>query len=123
MPPVRNGETGSLWVVDLSDPIGHEQGYRRPALIVSDRRMNHFRLTMICPLTRTRRDWPVHIEVSPGAETGLRDTSYIQVEQLRTLSHERLVVRLGSVDAVTLLRVQAVLGTLLALPVAPAPGS
>ncbi|MDQ3421847.1 MAG: type II toxin-antitoxin system PemK/MazF family toxin, partial [Actinomycetota bacterium] len=45
---------GEIWLVDFGTPIGHEQGYRRPAMIVSADRMNTSKagLVIVVPLTR-----------------------------------------------------------------------
>lgn len=83
-------------MVDFGDPIGHEQGYRRPALVVSADRLNTSRaeLVVVLPLTRTRRDLPAHIEIGPGP-CGLAETSYAKTEDIKSVSTRRLIRRLG----------------------------
>lgn len=115
MTPGKQPQPGAIWTVDFGNPIGHEQGFRRPALVLSDRRLNTFNLVMVCPLTSTRRDWPVHIKVAPGA-SGLSKINYVQTEQLRTISHDRLIASLGAINDSTLLQVQRLIATLLDLP-------
>ncbi len=46
---------GEIWLVDFGTPIGHEQGYQLPAMIVSADRMNTSTagLVIVVPLTRT----------------------------------------------------------------------
>jgi mRNA-degrading endonuclease toxin of MazEF toxin-antitoxin module len=58
------------------------------------------------------RPVPTVIEVE-GA--GLDRTSYIQVDQIRTVSQKRLTRRLGAVDGVTMIRIERVLARLLGL--------
>jgi mRNA interferase MazF len=111
--PPRRGE---LWFVDFGDPIGHEQGYRRPAVVVSADRMNASRagLVIVVPVTTTRRGLPSHIEIEP-AGTGLKNTSYAKAEDIKSVSVERLVRRLGQARSDTMDRLGQVLTLLLDL--------
>ncbi|MGI8815163.1 MAG: type II toxin-antitoxin system PemK/MazF family toxin [Pseudonocardia sp.] len=87
---------GEIWMVDFGTPIGHEQGYRRPAVVVSADRLNRSRadLAIVVPMTRTRCGLPSHIEVEPG-ESGLREVSYAKCEDVKSVSIERLTRRVG----------------------------
>jgi mRNA interferase MazF len=80
---------GDVIVVDLGEPAGHEAGLSRPALVVSHDRLAQVGLITVLPVTRTRLGWPSHVEVEP-ADSGLRETSYVQTEQIRTISTERV---------------------------------
>ncbi|MGQ0464420.1 MAG: type II toxin-antitoxin system PemK/MazF family toxin [Sporichthyaceae bacterium] len=105
---------GEVWLADLGDPIGHEAGNARPCVIVSDDRANSFGLAMICPITRSRLGYSTHVEVEP-TRTNLDVTSYVQTEQLRTISTLRLTHRVGTIDGVDLARVERSLRFLLRL--------
>jgi mRNA interferase MazF len=78
-------------------------------VIVSADRMNASRagLVIVVPLTRTRRGLPSHVEVGAD-DTGLRDTSYATGEDVKSVSVERLVNRLGQVPAPQMQRITAV---------------
>lgn len=67
---------------------------------------------VVLPLTRTKRPVPTVIEVDA---TGLRETSYIQVDQIRTVSQRRLTRRIGACGEVTMVRVEQALSRLLGL--------
>lgn len=101
-------------MVDFGTPIGHEQGNRRPAVVVSADRMNSSRagLVIVVPMTRTRRDLPSHIEVEP-AESGLREVSYAKCEDVKSVSIERLVHRIGRAPQAELSRIVDVVVLLL----------
>ncbi len=101
-------------MVDFGEPIGHEQGLHRPAVVVSADRLNRSRagLSIVVPVTRTRRGLPSHVELSPGG-TGLRETSYAKVEDVKSVSQQRLTRRLGVVDPDHLLRMTEALKFLL----------
>lgn len=100
---------GEIYLCDLGKPLGHERGFLRPALIVSASEWSKFGSPIVVPMTRTRRGYITHVEL----EGVLGQTSYIQCEQIRVVSQERLVKRLGEVDGVTMLQVEDVLHRLL----------
>ncbi len=107
---------GEVWLVDLGNNPGLEQGKRRPALVVSVDRFNHapIALVVIVPITSTYRDIPMHIEVYPP-EGGLKYHSCIQCDQPRCVSRVRLVHRVGSVCEETMTQVEDRLRILLDL--------
>jgi mRNA interferase MazF len=94
--PVR----GELWMAELGIPVGHEQGGRRPVLVVSGRSLNGApsRLVTVVPLTTRERGIRSHIRLEPGA-TGLTQVSFARTDQHRTVSQNRLERRLGAADA------------------------
>lgn len=101
--PVR----GDLWLLDFGDPIGHEQGGRRPALVISGDALNRrpSRLMTVLPVTTRDRGVPAHIPLDPAA-TGLDRRSYALTDQHRVVSHDRLERRLGAADARTIAAVE-----------------
>lgn len=109
-------QRGEVWLVDFGEPVGHEQGYRRPAVIISEDRLNHSRaaLVIVLPVTTTRRDLPSHVEIEAG-DSGLEHTSYAKTEDVKSISAERLVRRLGTVPADRLNRAEHALRLLLGL--------
>ena len=111
---MRDPLRGEVWLVDLGEPIGDELGASRPALIVSDDPFNAHGLVVMCPITRTRRGYPTHVEIESG-NAGLDTTSYVQTEQIRTVSTRRLTRRLGMIDVVALNSVERSLRFLLRL--------
>lgn len=107
---------GELWLIDLGEPIGHEQGWRRPALVVSSDEWNRHASTLIVlPVTRTKHELPTRIELEPTAATGLRETSYARTEDVRAISEARLVQRLGTVDSLVMSTVARTLRLMLEL--------
>jgi mRNA interferase MazF len=102
---------GDIYLCDFGNPIGHEQGFQRPALIVSHDEMARYGLPVVLPLTRTKRGYPTHVEL----DSVLPVTSYIQCEQIRTVSAERMIRHLGSISDLNLMRVEQVLRRILVL--------
>jgi mRNA interferase MazF len=104
-----------LWVVDFGDPFPREPAHHRPALVLGppDSFGADFPFVIVCPLTTTYRGLSLHVEIEATSDTGLDDTSYIQCELLRSVSHRRLVHRLGAIDASTSRAVAEIISTLL----------
>lgn len=85
-----------VWLVDFGEPTGREQGYRRPAVVISVDRLNRSgaELAVVVPVTSARRGLPSHIEIEPG-QSGLDHTSYAKCEDIKSVSTRRLIHRLG----------------------------
>lgn len=103
-------------MVDFGDPVGHEQSGRRPAAIVSADPLNESRagVVMAVPLTTTHRGLPSHIEIDPG-DSGLDEISYAKCEDLKSISEQRLIGRLGAVDEEIMFQIARALRFLLDL--------
>jgi mRNA interferase MazF len=88
---------GEIWLVDFGEPIGREQSGRRPAVIVSADRLNDSAagVVIVVPCTTARRGLPSHVELDP-ASTGLDELSYAKCEDVKSVSDERLIARLGA---------------------------
>ena len=100
---VTDARRGTLWLVDLGEPVGREQGWTRPALIVSSDQWNrHASTVTILPLTRTQHGLPTRIEIEPDGVNGLTETSYARCEDVRSISERRLVHVIGRVDVVVM---------------------
>jgi mRNA interferase MazF len=94
---------GEVWLVDFGEPVGREQSGRRPAVVVSADRLNESRagVVIVVPTTTTHRGLPSHIEIEPDG-SGLDEISYAKCEEVKSISEQRLIARLGAVtDAVT----------------------
>jgi mRNA interferase MazF len=102
---------GDVHLCDFGDPIGHEPAFRRPAVVISAPELSRFGLPVVLPVTRTRRGYPTHVEL----DGVLPVTSYVQCEQIRAVAGERLLTRVGALDAVHLLQVESILRRLLVL--------
>lgn len=99
---------GDIWLVDFGKPLGREQGKMRPSVIVSADDMNNMNIALafVVPSSSVRRERratgkvvPNHLEVQPSPGNSLDETSYFMCEQLRAVSIERLVRRIGKLDS------------------------
>ena len=93
---------GDVIDVDFGTPIGSEAGFLRPAVVCTADAFLRFRPTtvIVAPITSNRRTFPSHIEVEPDRQNGLAQISYVLVEQLRAISHDRCSPTSGNVGAV-----------------------
>lgn len=89
---------GEVWLADFGDPVGREQAAPRPAVIVSADPLNESRagIVIVVPCTTTKRSLPSHIEIEAGS-SGLDEVSYAKCEDVKSISEQRLVARLGVV--------------------------
>jgi mRNA interferase MazF len=112
----RQPRRGEVWLVDFGHPIGRERGHRRPAVVISSDRLNASRagLAIVVPITTRHRLLPSHIELEPG-DSGLPETGYAKVEDVTSISTERLVHVLGKAPAHVLDRIEHTVTILLDL--------
>ena len=75
-------EAGDILWVDFGQPVGHEHGGRRPAIVLTPRHYNErSSVLLVCPITRKRRSWPFEVSLPP---TG-RLNGVVLVDQIRVV--------------------------------------
>ena len=91
-------ERYSVYWVDLNPRVGSEPAKTRPAVVVSDDDMNRLLNTVVvCPVTsrpHTRRPSRVPATVQDRS-------AEVAVNEIRTISKQRLKTKIGSIDGVT----------------------
>lgn len=108
---------GQVWMYNPDPTMGHEQAKPRPCIIVSTNAFNHGpgELAVIVPLTSQYHKISWHVEIKPP-EGGLKKTSYILCNQIRTIALERLDNKpLGFILEETMIAIEERLRTLLEL--------
>jgi mRNA interferase MazF len=95
---------GEVWWIDYGTPIGHEQGGRRPGLVVSADGVAGFQLVITAPITRTEKPYPTRVRIDKP-----RSPSFVQVEQLRTTSVERFARIAGNASEAVMDEVDRIL--------------
>lgn len=98
---------GELWLVDLNPICGHEQGGTRPCVVISVDEFNSsgLELAIVVPLTTKQKGFPTHVELVPP-DGGIKKISYAKCEDIRSISLERLLNRLGRVSATVLQKIR-----------------
>ncbi|MGK7901445.1 MAG: type II toxin-antitoxin system PemK/MazF family toxin [Hormoscilla sp.] len=92
---------GEVWLVTLDPTVGSEMGKTRPAVIVSKDAVGILPLKIIVPMTEWQEyfaelEWMVRVE--PSRSNGLNKLSAADAFQLNSVSTERLIRQLGTVD-------------------------
>ena len=107
---------GEVWDINFDPTMGHEQAGIRPALILSQDIFNEgpAELVVVLPITRTERKVRWHVAVGPP-EGGLIAASFIQCENVRSVSKQRLKRLRGRIADATLDQVEDRLRILLGL--------
>lgn len=103
-------------MVDPESVVGHEQGGRRPFLVISVNQMNRSRSRLVIgvPLTTQDRSNDLHVRLDPP-EGGLEKASFAMPEKVRSLSAERFGRRLGHASPDTVQAVAGRVGILIGL--------
>ena len=100
--PVHRGE---VYLVALNLTRGQEIRKTRPCVVVSPDELNgHLGTFIVAPLTSGSFDYVFRVPCRFEGRSG-----HVVPDQLRTVDRERLVKRLGSLEAETLARVLDVL--------------
>lgn len=91
-------ERYAVYWVHLDPGTGGEMIKTRPAVVISDELMNrHLQTVVVCPITsRIHPAWPSRVQT---AATGT--PSEIAVDQIRTISRQRIGERIGFIEATT----------------------
>ncbi|WP_419945932.1 type II toxin-antitoxin system PemK/MazF family toxin [Candidatus Poriferisodalis sp.] len=109
---------GDIWHVDFgAEPRDPEQALVRPAVVVSEDRLHHpnLRMVIVVPGTSTIRGIPLHVVCLPDRTNGLSAETAFQIEQVRAVSTERLIRRIGRFDVLALATVDETLRSALDL--------
>ncbi len=107
---------GEIWLVNLDPTVGSEIKKTRPAVIISSDLVGILPLKIVVPFTDwkdryTTASWMVRIE--PGGQNGLSKLSAADGLQVRSVSNQRLVKRLGILTPIQVAQiVQAVVNVL-----------
>ena len=93
---------GQIYLVEFDPARGHEIQKTRPAVVIqNDIGNRHSPVTIVAAVTSklSPTPYPVEVVVAPSTGNGLTMPSAVQLGQIRTVDRERLVKRLGALDA------------------------
>lgn len=109
---IRNNtpRRGEVWLVNLDPTVGDEIRKTRPAVVVSSDALGSLRVKLIAPLT----DWKVWydnnawlVRIDPTKQNGLTKPSAADTLQVRGVSIDRFIERLGVVSPMALQEIAA----------------
>lgn len=111
-------QLGNIVNVDLGEPPyevkGHEQGYERPCVIVKVFPEMKLAIVLPCTSKEPRYNHFTIVKVPQGTG-GLTMDSYVLCHQIRTISYDRILTIIGSMDAKNMLKIRSVLSDSLGL--------
>lgn len=93
---------GEVWSVNLDPTIGSEIKKQRPAVIVNRDSIGILPLKIIVPITGWQEAFakaPWLVPVEKNAQNGLTKKSAADTLQVRSISEQRLVKRLGELSS------------------------
>src|SRR5947208_14053288 len=110
--PLSSPRRGEIWDVNWSPGCVAEQQGVLPALIIQNDRGNaslSYPLTIVASMSRTERELPLHVRITPSEENGLTDFTDVKCEQVMTIEKTRLIRRRGGITTDELSRVTTAL--------------
>jgi len=109
-------QRGEIWLVNLDPTTGSEIRKTRPAVIVSSDLVGILPLKVIVPFTEWKDRYdqaPWMVRVDPDEQNGLSKPSAADALQIRSVSQQRLVQKLGAISSMQVAKiVQAVMSVL-----------
>jgi len=95
-----------LHSVNLNPAIGVEMQKTRPCLIISPNEMNQYvQSVIVAPLTTQFRNIPSRVKIEPSRSNGLSETSYVALDQIKTIDKNRCICRIGAISDMDALKI------------------
>lgn len=88
--------------IDFGEVIGSEQGGKRPAVILQNDIGNKYSMTtIVAPLSSKLKslNQPTHTLIRKSVDTGLKTDSVLLGEQMRVISNQRIIKKIGTVTS------------------------
>jgi mRNA interferase MazF len=93
-------QKGEIWLINLDPSIGAEIKKTRPAVIISEDSIGVLPLRIVVPITEWKERFsiaPWMVKIEPSSENGLNKPSAADAFQIRSISTQRMVRRLGKI--------------------------
>jgi mRNA interferase MazF len=98
-------DKGEIWLINLDPTVGAEIQKTRPAVIVNDNAIGILPLRVIIPLSDWKERYAIAawmVRINPDEENGLSKPSVADAFQIRSVSSQRFVHRIGTIHQDTL---------------------
>lgn len=90
---------GEIWNANLEPTKGSEQSGFRPVVIISGNLLNeHLPIVIVAPLTSKVKNYKGNPILVPSKTNGLKVSSEMLVFHIRSVSKDRLIEKLGSIE-------------------------
>ena len=88
-----------IWMADLNPVRGAEQRGIRPVVVISGNAMNtHLKIAIVCPLSTRIKNYAGCLVLKRNPQNGLEADSEVITFQIRTVSGERFLRRVGEIS-------------------------
>lgn len=101
---------GEIYLINLDPVIGSEQGKTRPCLIIQNNIGNKYsQNTIIASITsKIDKEYPFLVKIEKGIANLPKD-SFVQLDQIRTISVKRIIKKIGSLPKEVMLKIDVAL--------------
>ena len=96
---------GELYWVNLDPSIGDEIKKRRPVAVLNGGHEKYLRLSIVVPITNWKALWntnPFFVRLEPDSKNGLTKKSAVDCYQIRAISHNRFLGKIGEISTAEL---------------------
>jgi mRNA interferase MazF len=91
---------GEIWNANLNPSKGSEQSGFRPVVIVSGNMLNaNLPIVIVMPLTSKVKNYKGNPVLTPSKMNGLKAKSEVLIFHVRSISKDKLMTKLGTVEA------------------------
>jgi mRNA interferase MazF len=107
-----------IWLLNLDPTIGAEIQKIRPVLIVSEDALGVLPLRIIVPITDWKERYnqaPWMVQIEPNRQNGLSKPSAADAFQVRSVSKNRFIKKLGNVEELQMEAVRQALAKVLSI--------
>lgn len=107
---------GEIWLINLDPTIGAEIRKIRPAVIVNDDELGILPLKVIVPITDWKDNYkiaPWMVKILPNKINNLEKASSADCFQIRSISQERFVRKIGKIGETELIKIKQALSLVL----------
>ncbi len=107
-----------IWLINLDPTIGAEIKKTRPAIVVNDNSLGKLPLKIIVPLTDWKERYkiaPWMVYIKPDTLNNLSKESAVDCFQIRSISEERFIKRIGRISSSNLEEIKDALSKVLTI--------
>jgi len=107
-----------IWLINLDPTIGAEIKKIRPAIIVNDNNLGKLPLKIIVPLTDWKDRYSIAvwmIQIIPDKQNKLSKVSSADYFQIRSVSEDRFIKRVGVISSLQLEKIQFAISQVLSI--------
>lgn len=111
---------GEIWLINLDPTLGAEIKKIRPAIVVNDNSLGKLPLKIIVPLTDWKEKYEIAlwmVQIRPDSVNNLTKESAADCFQIRSISEERFVRKIGRITQKNLNEIKDALSKVLSIEI------